>query len=146
MSSTEYRANTRDLKFILHEMLEIEDTLLKREAFADFGVDDVNMILDEAAKFSEAVFGPINQQGDREGCRFDKGKVHVPECYHEAYRKYCENGWNAIGIPVDVGGQGAPSVLTTATGEMMTGACTSMGVYTGLTIGAARLIYSFGND
>ena len=146
MSATEYRANTRDLKFILHEMLKIEDTLLKREAFADFGVDDVNMILDEAAKFAETVFGPINQEGDREGCQFDKGKVQVPKAYHEAYRKYLENGWNAIGIPADVGGQGAPSTLTTATGEMMTGACTSMGVYTGLTIGAARLIYSFGSD
>jgi hypothetical protein len=146
MSSTEYRANTRDIKFILHEMLKIEDTLLKREAFKDFAVDDINMILDEAAKFAETVFGPINKEGDREGCRFDKGKVQVPKAYHEAYRKYCENGWNAIGIPVEVGGQGAPSVVSTATGEMMTGACTSMGVYTGLTVGAARLIHSFGNN
>jgi alkylation response protein AidB-like acyl-CoA dehydrogenase len=134
------------MKFILHEMLNIEDTLLKREAFADFGVDDVNMILDEGAKFAETVLGPVNKEGDREGCRFDKGKVQVPKAYHEAYWKYCENGWNAVGTPVDAGGQGAPTVVSTATGEMMTGACTSMGIYTGLTVGAARLIHSFGND
>ena len=115
MSSTEYRANTRDMKFILHEMLNIEETLLKREAFADFGVDDINMILDEGAKFAETVLGPINKEGDREGCRFDKGKVQVPKAYHEAYRKYCENGWNAVGTPVDAGGQGAPTVVSTAT-------------------------------
>ena len=41
-TSPEYRANTPDMKFILHEMLKIEDTLLKREAFADFGLDDIN--------------------------------------------------------------------------------------------------------
>ena len=146
MSSTEYRANTRDMKFILHEMLKIEDTLLKREAFADFGVDDINMILDEGAKFAETVLGPVNKEGDREGCRFDKGRVRVPKVYHEAYRKYCENGWNAVGTPVDAGGQGLPSVVATATGEMMTGACTSLGIYSGLTNGAARLIHSFGSD
>jgi alkylation response protein AidB-like acyl-CoA dehydrogenase len=146
MSSTEYRANTRDMKFILHEMLKIEDTLLKREAFADFGVDDINMILDEGAKFAETVLGPVNKEGDREGCRFDKGRVRVPKVYHEAYRKYRENGWNAVGTPVDAGGQGLPSVVATATGEMMTGACTSLGIYSGLTNGAARLIHSFGSD
>ena len=67
MSSTEYRANTRDIKFILHEMLNIGDTLLQREAFKDFEVDDINMIIDEAAKFSETVLAPVNKEGDKEG-------------------------------------------------------------------------------
>jgi len=146
MSTTEYRANTRDMKFILDEMLNIEETLLKREALAGFSVDDIHMILDEAAKFAETVLGPVNKEGDREGCRFEAGKVRVPEAYHEAYRKYCENGWNAVGTPVDAGGQGLPSVVATATGEMMTGACTSLGIYSGLTNGAARLIHSFGSE
>jgi hypothetical protein len=75
MSSTEYRANVRDMKFILHEMLNIGETVLKRESFKEFGVDDINMILSEAAKFAETVLGPASKEGDREGCRFDKGKV-----------------------------------------------------------------------
>ena len=71
MSSTEYRANTRDMKFILHEVLKIEETLLKREKYKEFEVDDINMIIDEAAKFSETVLAPMNKEGDKAGCTFD---------------------------------------------------------------------------
>lgn len=146
MSSTEYRANTRDAKFVLHEMLNVEDTLLKREAFKDFTLEDLNMILDEAAKFAETVLGPVNKEGDREGCRFENGKVSVPKAYHQAYRQFCENGWNGTANPVEHGGQGLPAVMVTAAGEMFSGACTSLMIYSGLTNGAARLIHSFGTD
>ncbi len=146
MSSTEYRANTRDAKFVLHEMLRIEDSLLTREQYRDFSVDDLNMILDQAAKFAETVLGPVNKEGDREGCRFENGKVYVPRAYHAAYRQFCENGWNAIATPVEYGGQGLPSVMATATGEMFIGACMSLMIYNGLTNGAARLIHSFGTE
>jgi len=146
MSSTEYRANTRDIKFIFHEMLNIEDTLLKREAFKDFEVDDINMIVDEAAKFSESVLAPINKEGDKEGCRFDEGKVIVPKAYHQPYKQYCENGWNAVAAPVEVGGQGLPFIMSLATAEMFDGACTSLMIYSGLTFSAANLIKSFGDD
>ncbi len=146
MSSTEYRANVRDLKFILHEMLNIGETVLKRERYREFGVEDINMILSEAAKFAETVLGPANKEGDREGCRFEKGQVRVPKAFHEAYRQFRENGWNAVTGPAEYGGQGLPAVVGTATGEMFTGACTSLLIYSGLTNGAARLIQSFGTD
>lgn len=146
MSSTEYRANVRDLKFVLHEMLNIGETVLKRERYREFGVDDINMILSEAAKFAESVLGPVNKEGDREGCRFEKGQVKVPKAFHEAYRQFRENGWNAVTGPVEYGGQGLPAVVGIATGEMFTGACTSLLIYSGLTNGAARLIQSFGTE
>lgn len=146
MSSTEYRANVRDLKFILHEMLNIGETVLKRERYQQFGVEDIDMILSEAAKFAENVLGPANKEGDREGCRFEKGQVKVPKAFHEAYRQFRENGWNAVTGPVEYGGQGLPAVVGTATGEMFTGACTSLLIYSGLTNGAARLIQSFGTE
>ena len=146
MSSTEYRTNIRDTKFVLHEMLRIEETLLKREALQGFSVQDLNMILDEAAKFAETVLGPVNQEGDREGCRFEKGKVIIPRAFHGAYRQFCENGWNALSTPADCGGQGLPNVMATATSELFIGACLSLMIYSGLTNGAARLIHSFGSE
>jgi len=146
MSSTEYRANTRDAKFILHEVLQIEGGLLKREVFQDFGVEDIDMILDEAAKFAETVLGPVNKEGDREGCRFENGKVFVPKAFHQAYKTFRENGWNATRTSAEHGGQGLPTAVSTVIGEMFTGACTSLMIYSGLTNGAAELIESFGSD
>jgi len=146
MSSTEYRANIRDLKFVLHEVLKIEESLLQRDQFRDCSVQDVNMVLEEAAKFAETVLGPANKEGDREGCRFEQGRVYVPQAYHAAYRQFCENGWNAVTTPAECGGQGLPGVVGTATGEMFIGGCMSMMIYSGLTNGAARLIHSFGSE
>ncbi|MEW6442186.1 MAG: acyl-CoA dehydrogenase [bacterium] len=146
MSSTVYRANIRDMKFILHEMLHIEETILKRGPFSDFSAEDVDMVLTQAAKFAETVLGPANKEGDREGCRFHKGKVTVPKALHEAFRQYRENGWNAVTAPAEYGGQGLPMVVGVSTGELFTGACTSLMIYSGLTNGAARLIHSFGTE
>ncbi len=146
MSSTEYRANTRDIKFILHEMLNIKDTLLKRETFQDFEADDINMIIDEAAKFAETVLGPINKEGDKQGCRFEKGKVSIPQAYHQPYKQFCENGWNAVSAPAEVGGQGLPFMMSVAAMEMFDGACTSLMIYSGLTFSAANLVKSFGDE
>lgn len=146
MSSTEYRANTRDAQFILHEVLRIHENLLRRDRYKDFSREDLDMIIDQAAKFAETVLAPVNKEGDREGCRYDKGKVHVPRAYHAAYRRFVENGWNAVATPVEYGGQGLPGVMAAATGEMFTGACMSLAIYSGLTNGAARLILSFGSE
>ena len=90
----------RDIDFILYEQFDILE-LTKKDKFSYFSKDEFDMTIEQALKFAENELAPINQEGDREGCRFDKGKVHVPKAYHEAYRKYLENGWNAIGIPVD---------------------------------------------
>ncbi len=79
MSSTEYRADTRDMKFILHEVLKIEDDLLKREQYKDFEIADINMIIDEAAKFAETILAPTNKEGDKTGCTFDGNPVAMAE-------------------------------------------------------------------
>ncbi len=146
MSSTEFRADTRDMKFILHEVLNIKDSLLKREQFKDLEVDDVNMIIDEAAKFAETVLAPVNKEGDKEGCKFEDGKVTVPKCYHKLYEQYCENGWNATTVSPEYDGQGLPTLIASPVGEMFTGANSSFMIYPGLTIGIGRLIESFGTD
>ena len=139
MSSTEYRADTRDMKFILHEVLKIEDELLKREQYKDFEIDDINMIIDECAKFAETVMAPTNKEGDKTGCTFDGTSVKVPESYHKLYKMMCENGWNSTSVPMEHGGQGLPAPVCTTTNEMFSGANTSFLTYPGLSVGIGRL-------
>ena len=42
----------RDLKFQLHEVLNIGETLLGKGRYADHDVDMCNMVLDQAQKFA----------------------------------------------------------------------------------------------
>jgi len=133
----------RDMKFVLYEQLRMEG-LCKSPLYADFSRETFDMVLDEAAKLAERVFYPCNKNGDEEGCRFEKGKVKVPESFHEAYRLYKEGGWLAMGESPDVGGQGLPTVLTSACTEMFGAANWSLQMYPGLTHGSARLLQAFG--
>ena len=74
------------------------------------------------------------------------GKVTVPKCYHDAYKKYVEAGWLCPTQPPDVGGQGMPVVMATANLEHCYAANFAFLMYPGLTHGAAGLIEHFGTE
>lgn len=135
----------RDVRFVLFEQLKVEE-LLKYEAFKDFDLDTFNMILSEAQKFSDTVLYPANIEGDKIGCKFDKGVVTVPQCYKEAYDKYCEGGWIGVAAKPEVGGQGLPGCIGLATGEFGVAGSIAFTMYPGLTRSAAHLIDTFGED
>jgi len=97
--------NARDQVFLLFEQLGIEK-LFQTEIFKDFSKDDALMMMTEAEKMALNVILPTYTAGDKEGCTFKDGKVTVPKCYHEAFKKYVEGGWLSPVQPIEVGGQG----------------------------------------
>ncbi|MGO9020081.1 MAG: acyl-CoA dehydrogenase [Syntrophobacteraceae bacterium] len=133
----------RDVKFVLYEQLRMEG-LCKYPLYADFSQETFDMVLEEAAKLAERAYYPSNKKGDEQGCRFENGKVKVPDSFHEPYRLYREGGWLAMSESPDVGGQGLPTVLASACTEMFGAANWSLQMYSGLTHGAARLLQEFG--
>ncbi|MHC1745115.1 MAG: acyl-CoA dehydrogenase [Syntrophobacteraceae bacterium] len=133
----------RDAKFVLYEQLRIEE-LCKAPLYEEFSRETFDMVLDQAEKLAEKDFYPANGPGDREGCRFDGGRVTAPEAFHQAYQRYCEGEWLAMGDSPEVGGQGLPVVLTNACIELFGAANWSLLMYPGLTHGAARLLQRFG--
>lgn len=137
--------NKRDQHFVLFEQLGIEK-LFQAEKYKDFSKDDVLMMMNEAEKLAVNVILPTYELGDKQGCSFKDGKVSVPECYRDAYKKYCEGGWVAQTQPVDVGGQGMPIVMATANLEPMYAANFAFLMYPGLTHGAAGLILHHGTE
>ncbi|MFH1079311.1 MAG: acyl-CoA dehydrogenase [Pseudomonadota bacterium] len=137
--------NMRDQHFVLFEQLEIEK-LFETEKYKDFSKDDVLMMMNEAEKMAMNVLLPTYELGDKQGCSFKDGKVTVPECFHEAYKKYCEAGWLAQVQPVDVGGQGLPFITATANVEPCYAANFAFLMYPGLTHGAAALILHHGTE
>ncbi|MGB1581115.1 MAG: acyl-CoA dehydrogenase N-terminal domain-containing protein, partial [Nevskiales bacterium] len=79
-----YSPPTRDMQFVLHEMLDVENAFKAMPAHEDIDADMVNQIIEEAGKFCSEVVFPLNQSGDEEGCRFNNGEVTTPKGFKEA--------------------------------------------------------------
>ncbi|AJD49449.1 acyl-CoA dehydrogenase [Isoalcanivorax pacificus W11-5] len=139
----EYKAPVRDMRFVLHELLNLD------EHYANLGLEEVNgelidAFLEEGAKFSANELAPLNRSGDEEGCHFDNGVVTTPKGFKEAYAKYVEGGWPAMGGHVEYGGQGLPSSAGIAISEMTGSANWSWSMYPGLSHGAVATIEEHG--
>ena len=50
--------NERDSKFLLHEVLKIDQELLGKAPFADIDPEMVDMVIDGAARFAEGQLAP----------------------------------------------------------------------------------------
>ena len=133
----------RDLKFILHEVFRISDEILGKGPFADHDADMVNMVLEQAAKFTENDIAPTypdEVQRKPVEAVFKDGKVYAPESYHKVYKLYCEGGWMSVSDSPEVGGQGFPALIAAACAQMFLAGNQAFLMYPGLTHGAARLI------
>src|SRR5262245_18867614 len=114
---TTYIAPVRDMLFALDELAGLSQ-VLEIPAYAECSRDLAEAILDEAGKFASEVLAPINAQGDRQGCKWSAGTVATAEGFKDAYKRFVENGWNAMPAGLEFGGQGLPAVVSTAVLEM----------------------------
>ncbi len=141
-----YRAPVEDTVFVLNEVLNYQ-RYNNLPGFADASPDVVEAILSEGAKLAESTLFPLNQTGDREGCkRAADGSVTTPKGFKQAYDLYCEGGWLGLAAPEQYGGQGLPYLLHTAVGEYMSSANMALMMYPGLTQGAIAAILAHGTD
>ncbi|MCA9582155.1 MAG: acyl-CoA dehydrogenase [Myxococcales bacterium] len=145
MSSQPFKADLRDIHFVLSEQLQI-DGALGKAPFADWGSEEVRMVLDEGYRFAREVLAPLNSVGDREGCHVEDGRVITPKGFGEAWKKLYELGFRTLSADTDHGGQGAPYVIQAAIEEFFCGANVAFGMYPGLAQGAADVIAEFGTD
>ena len=142
-----YKAPQRDMQFVLHEMLEVEENYQQFPKYADqFSRDLINQYLEAAADFCENEIAPINQSGDHEGCHFEHGKVTTPKGFKEAYQKYVELGFTSLTADPVYGGQGMPTLLRIAISEMLCASNWSWAMYQGLSHGAMRTLEHHGTE
>lgn len=141
----QYIADRRDIDFVLHEQIQVEK-LSKTELFSDFNKKTVDMIVSEARNLAIKEILPTREIGDREGCKFDNGKVTVPESFHRVYELLKEGEWAAMTENPDWGGQGMPTTVALAANDYLVGANYAFMIYSDLTNGAGKLIESFGTE
>ncbi len=140
----DYTAPTKDMQFVLHDMLGL--STLDIPGYSDLDRGFTQAVLDEAGKLAHDVLAPLNAVGDREGCHLENGVVRTPTGFKAAFEALKAGGWTALDCDPAYGGQGLPYLMGTAIGEIFVGANMAFNMYQGLTHGAYSAIHAHGTD
>ncbi|PID50229.1 MAG: acyl-CoA dehydrogenase [Proteobacteria bacterium] len=142
----DYKAPLRDMRFVLHEVLQLGEHYQSLPGMDEVTPDMVDAILEESAKFAERVLSPLALVGDAEACQFNEGNVTTPTGFKEAYAQYVESGWPALSHHPEYGGQGLPESLGIVMNEIIGTANWSWSMYPGLSHGAMSTLEAHGTE
>ena len=95
----------RDYQFLYHELLPTIETV-QRLGYSDFDADFLDSLMEGWATHCEEVWLPINMLGDREGLKFEDGKITMPPEFKDAYRQGIDEGWLSTACEPEHGGMG----------------------------------------
>jgi alkylation response protein AidB-like acyl-CoA dehydrogenase len=141
-----YKAPVDDALFLLKDVLNYEG-YGNLPGFGDATLDVVEPILGEGAKLCEEILQPLNQAGDREGCRRQgDASVSTPKGFKQAFDAFAQGGWIGLSVPAEYGGQGLPYTLTVLMSEFASGANMAFAMYPGLTQGALAALLRHGSE
>ncbi|MCW6509789.1 acyl-CoA dehydrogenase C-terminal domain-containing protein [Lichenifustis flavocetrariae] len=141
-----FKAPVADVLFLLTDVLHI-DRYGNLPGFAELTPDVMEAVLNEAAKLCEEVLQPLNRIGDRDGCvRHADGQVTTPPGFRNAYKAYCDGGWQGLAVDASYGGQSLPQVMGVAVNEFCVGANMAFTMYPGLTKSAISALLVHGSD
>jgi alkylation response protein AidB-like acyl-CoA dehydrogenase len=143
---TEFHAPVDEILFTLRHVAGL-DEIAALPGFEHVEPDVVDGLLSEAGRFFDEVLAPINREGDVVGAvRNDDGTVTSAPGFAEAYSRYVDAGWGAIGFPAEYDGGGFPWLVTLAVQEMMTAANFSFSLAPILTQGAIEALLHHGSE
>ena len=134
-----YTPPLADIRFILTRLIGFEK-LAALPGYEAVGADVVDAVLDEAAKIASEVFAPLNDTGDKEGAKFENGKVTMPPGFREAYKAFVDGGWNGLPVSTELGGQGLPWSIAMPVQEMLQAANLGLALCTLLNQGAIETV------
>ena len=140
-----YTAPLRDMQFVLNEIAGLEE-ICALPGNEEVSVELVESILDEASKFATGVLDPINRGGDNVGSKCEAGVVTTAPGFKDAYKLFCETGWNAMPFDPEFGGQGLPAAVTMAVNEMWKSSNMAFALCPMLTGGAIEAIAHHASD
>lgn len=137
-------SSVSDIRFAL-KIAGLDD--LMRDGLAG-ELDDslLDSLLDEAQRVAVGLLRPLNVVGDRLGAALTDTGVMTADGFPEAYRAWCEGGWNSIEADPGYGGMGLPTALGAATMELWNAANMSFAMCPVLTEGAIEALSAHGSD
>ena len=79
-------------------------------------------IVGHFASFAEGVLAPLDEIGDRQGCRLENGRVRMPDGFGDGFRQLAEGGWQGLRVPEEFDGMGLDAMIAAAVSEIFSGA------------------------
>jgi len=136
--------DSRDVRFILFEMLRIEE-LCNFSKYSDFDRETFEAILELAEQIAVEKVYPANREGDVQGCKYDPvtKEVATPDVFKAALAAVNEAGFVGLGNEPEFGGLGMPHVIANSCNEYFFAANSALYMYVLLSIGATNLVKEF---
>jgi len=138
-----YRAPLKDMLFDMKELAGLE-AIARLPGFEEAGLDTAQAVLEECARFNEAVVAPLNREGDIAPSSWKDGVVTTSAGFKDAFRQFGEGGWQGLQHPGRFGGQGLPKTIGAACIEMLNSANLSFALCPLLTDGAIEALLTAG--
>jgi len=142
---SQFIADQKEIDFILYKMLRA-DALVENKRFADFSKKSFDMIIAEARKIAIKELLPSLVQGDRQGVRFENGRVKAPDSFHRARKVIRDAGLTSFSEDPKWGGQGLPFQIGIAIMDYVVGANYPLSGYTHMGHGTGKMIDLYGTD
>lgn len=135
----------RNLQFTLHELIGKQKTD-QYQINDNYSQKSADLILKAAFELAKTAMFPIFEEMDRHPPEFKIGIVEVHPDVRSIMETLGNDGWIAATFPEEWGGESMPATLFHSVNYIFTSANYSSSVYSQLTTGAARLIYTFGSE
>lgn len=136
---TAFKAPLDDILFTL-------DHVAGAARLPDWDADLAREVITQFARFAEGEVAPADEISDQTGCVLDNGRVRMPPGLVAAYAGFVDQGWAALALPEEAGGQGLSGPVAGAVTEIFAGASHALQMVVGLVPGAARTIAHFGTE
>ncbi len=140
-----YVAPLKDMLFNLEHLARI-DQVAQLPGCEDAGLETAQAVLEECAKFNEAVVAPLNREGDKNPSSWSDGEVTATPGFKAAFAQFVQGGWQGLQHPAEFGGQGLPKSIGALCGEMQNSANMSFALCPLLTDGAIEALLTAGSD
>ena len=142
---SDYRFPYQDALFVLNELVQFEDICAQAQ-LGDLSEGLAEAVLDEAARFGQEQLAPLNWSGDQNGAKLEEVGVQESPGFSDAYQQFREGGWPSLAGAEEHGGQGLPSALAVAVGEVWQSSNLSWALCPLLTQGAIEAIEAHGSE
>ena len=140
-----YKAPLNEFYFLLEHLVDY-DKHANLPGFEDVGMEMVEAILPEAAKFFENIVAPTNLETDQQGTELNNGEVNVAPAIRGLGAQMADSGWTGLGGSRQYEGSGFPGVIDLAVQEMLQSANMSLSLLPLLTKGVIHALSLYGSD